>query len=418
MGNYTITTLGAATELLTLPLDQPLAEWTDPRIVQVPRGISRHVVRFVRAQNQIFAFKEATERYVVREHHLLRELAVASVPVVDAFGTVIDRTDHDNEHLESLLITRHLPYSLPYRSLFTERSLPDLRSRLLDALAQLFVRLHLAGFFWGDCSLSNTLFRRDAGSLAAYLVDAETGEMHPQLTYGQRMHDISIATENIAGELMDLQAGGYLAEDADPVEMAMALQPRYEKLWAELTSDQVYLSAESYRIEERVRRLNSLGFDVSEIGIRTEDSGQKLRFETHIVEPGHHARRIYALTGLHVQENQARQMLSDLTRFRAKWADGVGHDIPEDLAARKWLDEKFYGTLSMIPPELRKKLPDAELFHEIGEHRWLMSERLGTDVGRPAAVADYCKTVLSKLPDTAVRILTEPTTEELPVFRE
>jgi hypothetical protein len=418
MGNYTITTLGAATELLTLPLDQPLAEWNDPRIVQVPRGISRHVVRFVRAQNQIFAFKEATQRYVVREHHLLRELAEASVPVVDAFGTVIERSDHNGQSLESLLITRHLPYSLPYRSLFTERSLPDLRARLLDALAQLFVRLHLAGFFWGDCSLSNTLFRRDAGSLAAYLVDAETGEMHPQLTTGQRTHDISIATENIAGELMDLQAGGYLAADADPVDMAMALEPRYQKLWTELTDDEVYPSGESFRIEERVRRLNSLGFDVSEIGIRTEDAGRKLRFETHIVEPGHHARRVYALTGLRVQENQARQILSDLARFRAKWIEGVGHDIPEDLAARKWLDEKFYGVLTMIPTELRKKLPDAELFHEIGEHRWLMSERLGRDVGRPAAVEDYVRTVLSKLPDAAVRILTEPITEELPVIVE
>ena len=418
MGNYTITTLGAATELLTLPFDKPLAEWTDPRIVQVPRGISRHVVRFVRAHNQIFAVKEATERYVLREHVLLRELADASVPVVEAFGTVTDRSDNDGHQLESLLITRHLPYSLPYRSLFTERSLPDLRARLLDALAQLFVRLHLAGFFWGDCSLSNTLFRRDAGSLAAYLVDAETGEMHPQLSIGQRRHDLSIATENIAGELMDLQAGGYLAADADPIEMAFALQPRYDSLWAELTDDQVYLSSESYRIEERVRRLESLGFDVSEIGIRTEDSGRRLRFETHVVEPGHHQRRLYALTGLQVQENQARDLLSDLARFRAKWASGVGHDVPQDLAARRWLDEKFYGVLSLVPPTLRRKMPDAELFHEIAEHRWLMSERLGHDVGRPSAVTDYVENVLSQLPDAGVRILTEPITEELPVIRD
>jgi len=416
MGNYTLTTLGTATELLTLPFDKPLAEWTDPRIVQVPRGISRHVVRFVRAHNQIFAIKEATERYVLREHYLLRELALVSVPVVDAFGTVIDRSDHKGNYLDGLLITRHLPYSLPYRSLFTERSLPDLRARLLDALAQLFVRLHLAGFFWGDCSLSNTLFRRDAGSLAAYLVDAETGEKHAQLSRGLRKHDLTIATENIAGELMDLQAGGYLSEEADPIDIAMALKPRYESLWAELTDDEVYPSGESYRIEERVRRLNLLGFDVSEIGIRTEDAGRKLRFETHIVEPGHHQRRVYALTGLQVQENQARTLLSDLARFRAKWIEGVGHDIPEDLAARRWLDEKFYGVLDMLPEELRAKLPDAELFHEIAEHRWLMSEELGRDVGRPAAVQDYMKTVLSELPDEGVRILTEPATEEIPVI--
>jgi hypothetical protein len=254
--------------------------------------------------------------------------------------------------------------------------------------------------------------------LAAYLVDAETGEKHNTLTPGQRGHDLTIATENIAGELMDLQAGGYLAADADPVEIAIALLPRYEALWAELTDAEVYPSAESYRIEERVRRLNSLGFDVSEIGIKTEDAGSQLRFETHVVEPGHHARRVFALTGLQVQENQAKQILSDLARFRGKWIDGVGHDIPEGLAARRWLDEKFYGTLDLIPDELRGKLPDAELFHEIGEHRWLMSERLGKDVGRPAAVEDYIRTVLTKLPDASVRILTEPATEEIPAIIE
>jgi hypothetical protein len=202
------------------------------------------------------------------------------------------------------------------------------------------------------------------------------------------------------------------------VETAQGLQPRYQSLWAELTDDEVYPTTESYRIEERVRRLNSLGFDVSEIGIRTEDAGRKLRFETHIVEPGHHARRVFALTGMRVQENQARLILSDLARFRAKWIEGVEHDIPEDLAARRWLDEKFYGVLSMVPRELRRKMPDAELFYEISEHRWLMSERLGRDVGRQAAVEDYVRTVLTGLPDAGVRILTEPTTEEMPVIIE
>src|SRR6266581_7836310 len=134
MGNYTLTTLGAATELLDLPFDVPLAEWTDQRLVQVPRGISRHVVRFVRVHTEIFAIKEANERYVLREHRLLHELSEKSVPVVDAFGTVVDRSDAAGEPLQALLITRHLPFSLPYRSLFTGRGLPDLRSRLIDSL--------------------------------------------------------------------------------------------------------------------------------------------------------------------------------------------------------------------------------------------------------------------------------------------
>ena len=185
----------------------------------------------------MFAVKEATDRFVLREHSLLRALAEHSVPVVDAYGTVVERTSDSGEELGGLLITRHLQFSQPYRSLFTGRSLPQLRIRLLDALAGLFVRLHLAGFYWGDCSLSNTLFRRDAGALAAYLVDAETGELHPRLTDGQRGYDIEIADENIAGELFDLQAAGLLDEDVDVGELAHIAQTRYESLWEELTHD-------------------------------------------------------------------------------------------------------------------------------------------------------------------------------------
>ncbi len=416
MSDYTLTTLGVVTDLVDLPFDVPLADWEDPRIVQVPRGISRHVVRFVRVDGQIFAIKEASERYVLREHVLLRGLAARSVPVVEAFGTVVDREDDEGDELGGLLITRHLAFSLPYRSLFTGRTLPDLRRSLLDALAQLFVRLHLAGFYWGDCSLSNTLFRRDAGELAAYLVDAETGELHPTLTDGQRNYDLTIATENIAGELFDLEAAGWLSSDIDPIETANDLKPRYEGLWKELRSDSFLARGENYLIDQRIRRLNGLGFDVSEMEIHAEDGGRKLRLNTQIVEPGHHTRRFYRLTGLSVQENQARRLLADLARYRAKWSADAGHEIPEDLAARRWLDDKFYDVLSQVPPAARAKLPDAELYHEILEHRWFLSESLGRDVGRSAAVKSYVENVLNTLPDAKVQVLTDPPTEELPVI--
>jgi hypothetical protein len=417
MSDYTLRTLGLGTELLDLPYDLPLEEWDDPRLVQVPRGISRHVVRFVRIERQVFAIKEATDRYVLREHRLLHDLAERSVPVVEAFGTVVGRRAADGSELGGLLITRHLPFSLPYRSLFTGRGVHDLRARLLDSLAELFVRIHLAGFYWGDCSLSNTLFRRDAGALAAYLVDAETGELHPSLSDGQRRYDLEIATENIAGELFDLQAAGNVGNEVDPVETATSLAPQYERLWAEVVSDQTVARDESYRIDQRIKRLHDLGFDVSELEISSVDGGRKLRFGTQVVEPGHHQRRLFKLTGLQVQENQARDLLSDLARFRAKWAEGRGipvSEIPEDLAAREWLDEKFYATLAMVPPEQRAKLPDAELYHEINEHRWFLSESQGHDVGRAAAVKSYVDNVLRHLSDAKVEVLTGPPTQDMP----
>jgi hypothetical protein len=417
VGSYAFTAVGTNTELIGLPFDRPLAEWPEQLIVYVPRGISRHLVRFVDVGGEVFAVKEATDRFVLREHTLLRALAEHSVPVVEAYATVIDRNSDAGEELGGLLITRHLQFSQPYRSLFTGRSLPGLRTRLMDALVGLFVRLHLAGFYWGDCSLSNTLFRRDAGALAAYLVDAETGEMHPRLTDGQRSYDIEIATENIAGEMFDLQAAGLLSEQLDVLEAVQALRPRYESLWAELTNDMVVARGENYRINQRLRRLNELGFDVSELTIKTEPDGLRLHYDTQVVEAGHHQRRLFELTGLRVQENQARTLLGDLARFKAKWESGTGTEVPDDLAARAWLDQKFYGTLSLVPPELRVKLPDAELFHEISEHRWLLSERRGEDVGRAAAVASYIGTVLRDLPDTRVDLSSGPPTEEFePIF--
>jgi hypothetical protein len=399
-----------------LPFHLPLAEWEDERIVYVPRGISRHVVRFVEAGGEVFAVKEATDRFVLREHGLLRALAEHSVPVVDAYGTVVERVGDDGEELGGLLLTRHLQFSQPYRSLFTGRSLPQLRNRLLDALAGLFVRLHLAGFYWGDCSLSNTLFRRDAGALAAYLVDAETGELHERLSPGQRAYDIEIAQQNIAGELLDLQAAGYLEADLDVVELALSAKGRYESLWDELTHDEIVPRGENYKIHQRIRRLNDLGFDVEELTVKTEPEGLRLKLDTQVVEAGHHQRRLFELTGLRVQENQARALLADLWRFKAKWEDGLGEPVPDDLAARRWLDEKFYGTVSLVPPEQRIKLPDAELFHEINEHRWLLSEAQGSDVGRAAAVASYVSTVLSELPDTRVDLSGPPTEEFEPIF--
>jgi hypothetical protein len=417
VGSYAFTAVGTNTELIGLPFDTPLADWPEELIVYVPRGISRHLVRFVEVGGEVFAVKEATDRYVLREHTLLRALAEHSVPVVEAYATVVERHADDGEELGGLLITRHLQFSQPYRSLFTGRSLPGLRTRLLDALAGLFVRLHLAGFYWGDCSLSNTLFRRDAGALAAYLVDAETGEMHPRLSVGQRSHDLDIATENIAGEMFDLQAAGYLDESFDVLEAVYSLQPRYQSLWEELTDDVVVPRGENYRINAQLRRLNELGFDVSELSIKTEPEGLRLHIDTQVVEAGHHQRRLFELTGLRVQENQARDLLSDLARFKAKWESGTGVSVSDDAAARRWLDQKFYGTLSLVPPDLRVKLPDAELYHEINEHRWLLSERRGHDVGRAAAVASYVGTVLRDLPDTRVDLTAGPPTEEFePIF--
>ena len=178
--------------LLELPWSTPLAEWPADHLVALPQGISRHVVRFVRLDGTVYAMKETGERVAEREYDLLRTLERMDFPSVRAVAVVADRTDHSGAPLDPVLITRHLQFSLPYRAVFSHTLRPETLDRLLDALAVLLVRAHLTGFFWGDCSLSNALFRRDAGAFAAYLVDVETSALRPA-SPGQQEEDLEIA---------------------------------------------------------------------------------------------------------------------------------------------------------------------------------------------------------------------------------
>ncbi|MGW4640457.1 DUF4032 domain-containing protein [Sphaerisporangium sp. NPDC004334] len=383
-------------DLIRLPWDLPLEQWPEHYLVTLPRGISRHVVRFARLSGRVYAIKEISQRYAKREYQLLWDLSRLDTPSVEPVAVVTGRTSADGEPLDSALITRHLQFSLPYRAVLSGTLRPDTLIRLLDALAVLLVRLHLAGFFWGDCSLSNTLFRRDAGAFAAYLVDAETGELHPVLTQGQRSHDIDVAHVNIYGEMLDLEAGGLLHPSIDPLAFAEQLIERYHRLWDELTQEEIVEDVEWHRVDQRIRRLNSLGFDVAEMMVRRKAGTARLIVRPKVVDAGHHQRRLLRLTGLDVEENQARRLLNDLDAFRV--AKGLRHE-DEAIVAHRWLAETFQPTVNAIPVELRGKLEPAQLFHEVLDHRWFMSETAGRDVGLEAAVKSYIDTVLVFKPD-------------------
>ena len=383
-------------ELLDLPWSMPLAQWPEELLAALPRGISRHIVRFVRLGDRVMAVKEINAEIGAREYAMLRMLERLGLPCVEALGVVTGRVDADGEPLDACLLTRHLKFSLPYRALFSQALRPDTAGRLIDALAVLLVRLHLDGFFWGDVSLSNTLFRRDAGAYSAYLVDAETGELRPTLSVGQREHDLEVARVNIAGELMDLQAGGFLDESADAVEISGQLCARYRSLWGELTGSESFGAEDRWRVDERIRRLNDLGFDVDELAISTDIDGTHLQIQPKVVDAGHHSRRLLRLTGLDVEENQARRLLNDLDSFRM--ATGRQGESEEFVAA-DWAERIYEPTVRSVPPELRGKLEPAEFFHEVLEHRWYLSERRGKDVSTADAVADYVAVVLPAKPD-------------------
>lgn len=375
-----------------MPWSLPLEDWPDSVTAAIPKGISRHLVRFAYLGNErVVAVKETTAEMAFTEYEMLHRLRRLDVPCVKPVAVVDGRTDANGEPLKPVLVTRHLRFSLPYRAVFSQTLRPSTATRLIDALSLLLVRLHIVGFFWGDVSLSNTLFRRDAGAFAAYLVDAETGKLFEDgLSEGQRENDLEIARVNIAGELLDLEAGGFANAALDPVEIANSIVQKYRDLWRELTAVEEFDVADDWRITQRVERLNQLGFDIEELQIQTDEAGSRVRIQPKVVDAGHHQRRLLRLTGLDVEENQARRLLNDLDEYRARERPGFS----EERAAHEWLSQVFEPLVGSIPPEYRGKLAPAEVFHQILEHRWYLSEREGRSAPLGQALTSYIYEVL------------------------
>jgi hypothetical protein len=385
--------------LLKLPWSTPLEEWGEPYVIPLPRGLSRHVVRIVRIGERTYAVKETVEAIAFREYQTLRELQRDGLPTVVPQGVVTGRVDAAGEPLPSALLTEHLRFSLPYRQLFAHGLSADNVPALIDALVVLLVRLHLANFFWGDVSLSNVLFRRTAGSFAAYLVDAETGDYKPTLSHGMREYDVTIAAENVFGELMDLQASESVGYEIEAHAIIDLLRERYDALWCELTEADEFGTDELWRIDARIERLNDLGFDVDELEIIAAPDGDRLRIQPKVVELGHHQRELQQLTGLHVEERQARRLLNDLASFTAHFELG---NQDRAVVAHTWLTTIYEPIQAMVPPASRGKLEPAEVFHEILQHRWFLAERAGEEVDTFEAARDYIATVLVDRTDEAV----------------
>lgn len=386
-----------ASKLLRLPWHIPLEQWPDDLLAALPQGISRHIVRFVNLDDRVIAVKEIGEFTAHHEYRMLRDLVRLGAPSVRPLAVITGRKDPDGEPLTAALVTEHLEYSLPYRAVFSQQVSRETVVRLIDSLVVLLVRLHLLGFYWGDVSLSNTLFRRDADAFSAYLVDAETGDLQGTLSDSRRLYDVDVAHTNIIGELMDLQAGGFLDPELDVIAVGRRIIERYEDLWQELTGEESIGVEEPWLVDERIRRLNDLGFDVGELKV-TSDGGRVV-FRPRVVDAGHHHRQLMRLTGLDVQERQARRMLNSMQTFRL--AEGL-EGVPLEQVAHRWLREVFEATILAVPEGLRGRLQDAQVFHEVLEHRWYMAEKRRADVPLQEAVQSYVDRVLPGHRDESV----------------
>ena len=389
-----------------LPWNQPLEEWPEDPALAEKRGISRHVVRLIRvtdeADSEIYAVKETVSEFANREYAALRELRRLQAPSVDPIAVVEGRKDINGEELPCVLATRFLPYSLPYRVVLSGALSQHDILNMANALALLLVRLHLLGFWWGDCSLSNTLFRRDAEGFAAYLVDAETGEFQRTLSDGQREHDLDIAHFNVAAELEDLALSGVLYPGMDPVRASDTVMKRYRRLWAALRDPQSLDPTDRRAVERAMRQLHDLGFAVEEVSIAIDGENKVLKFQPKLVAAGYHTNRLRELMGLETEELQAKRILASFDRYRARESN-LSTNVNE--VAFKWLTEIFNPIVNSVPAEHLGRVEPAQLFHEVLEHRWYLSEAAGHDVGLDLACKTYISEVLPYRRDSGIELV-------------
>lgn len=385
MTEPTLTIRAGGPNFLDLEWEKSITEWPAERLLELPKGISRHEVRFVAYDEGIFAIKELPLIPARKEWENLRTLEELDAAAVTPVG-IVERLGVDpTEEAAAAVITRYLDHSFSYRELLQGPGFGARRNQLLDAFAALLAELHLLGVFWGDCSLSNVLYRFDAEGIRTTLVDSETSEIHPDgLSDGQRLHDIEIMETNVAGGMADIAAAaGRDLEEAD-LDLGADIAGRYHGLWNELHTTEKIASNERYLITEKVRALNDLGFEVEDVSLSPDQSG-RLRFSFRVGSRRFHTNRLRELTGIDATENQARQILTDLYRHLTPDTTNTN----KALRSVRWRIGVFEPTIERIASLPPNAGDPVQAYCDFLHHRYLMSAGAGYDVPDDVALADW-----------------------------
>lgn len=317
----------------------PISDWTSDRLVEMPEGIHRHQVVFIAYAEGVYAIKELPPHLARHEFDTLRAMEDITRHTARAVGYVERPWVAKDREWGGAVITEFVRHAFPYRELVSGIGFGERRDSLLDAFASLLVELHLAGLYWGDCSLSNILYRWDASSIEAVMIDAETSRIYDTLSRGQRHEDLAIMETNVAGEMADIAAaGGADIEDAD-LFLGEDISKRYHSLWKELTTSLIVTAGDHYRIRQRIHRLNDLGFAVNDIDLIPVDNGINVKIRVKVGGRQFHSEQLRQITGIDVSENQARSILSDLTYHEAKF--GLTTDTRKAVGAIKWRSSVF-----------------------------------------------------------------------------
>lgn len=382
-------------ELRKLPWSVPIANWHQYGVhtLDIKRGISRHVVIFVRTGKFSFGIKEISEITSRKEVSNYEQLLLKGIHTLIPAGFVVREespiivetpvgTQYESNnvsHTVTLLVEKVLPDSLLYSRNFRKEN----RQKIWDAIVRLFVQLHSNGVYWGDASLANTLIRFEKREvpfvgmktfLMAYLADAETVEIYSRLSKSMREDDLNFFLESMEWINEDLHASGVTRDDVATEEDKAYIKEHYTLL---------------YKVEHKKKKFEQqTNFNID-------------KFLGSIFNPTY-----VDLFLKHIEEH--------------KWyiSERMKEDVSLAAATNDWYETVFVPLCELFRteniPELFKGKTAAELYIEIMTNKYYLSERAGKDVGMIAAMNDYAQQfgasechepLLKKLTDNMLRIL-------------
>lgn len=348
-------------DFVDLDWSVPISDWISPRLVSMPEGIHRHPVVFVAYAQGVYAIKELPIRFARNEFETLGAMEEVTRHVAVPVGLVERPWIDEASESSGAVITAYVTDAFPYRHLVSGHDFGQRRDSLLDAFAGLLVELHLNGFYWGDCSLSNTLYRWDASSIEAIMIDSETSTIYGHISRGQRLEDLSIMEINVAGEMADIAAEhGVSIDDAD-LTLGYDISARYMALWEELTTSLVVTAGDHYRIRHRINRLNTLGFAVETIDLIPVDDGVNVKMRVKVGGRQYHSDRLRQIVGIDTSENQARAILSDLAYYEGKL--GATSATRKSVGTMKWRSLVFEPMIQQMLVDL----PDQPVYQSYSD---------------------------------------------------
>lgn len=355
-----------------LPFHKSLEEWSSPEVnlITIRHGNSRHPVVFVRSGTVRFAIKETTERLAYKELHNYEKIAQSDIQTIKPIGVII-RTSGNIEvptkvgrmyesDKTAYLITVLAESVLPQSTLYNLRLTWEAKSEIWDVIAEFFAQIHAKNIYWGDASLQNLLIKFRKVTTASFqkkrkleviLSDAETVEVRQSLSSAMATADIDFFFESMMWFDEDLRSKGMVRDHLITERDIDYIQQIYED------------KLPTYRSQVEFDRIT--GF----------------HSERHF---GRFSKAVYSKVLLkqlaehkwYLSEKLKREV--SLREATVDWYINIFEPIRSKLLANRFND--------YFPNKT-----ELDLYLEIMENKYFLSEKLGKDVGLNYAMTDYGK---------------------------